>query len=165
MKTAKFALPILILLSLTAGIFAQTTEKPDALLLYRRGRDLEAVGRTQEADQLYNQSIEICKQELKLPDGPVNYNCEELLIKESSYNILLDYFKSLPQIKRVWLHGSRAQGTSNYGSDLDLLFDCELSAWEEVYSSFGKVLIPYFIDGKRKEVEYGNYKGYSLCRC
>ena len=64
MKTAKFALPILILLSLTAGIFAQTTEKPDALLLYRRGRDLEAVGRTQEADQLYNQSIEICKQEL-----------------------------------------------------------------------------------------------------
>lgn len=64
MNTAKFALPILILLSLTAGIFAQTTEKPDALLLYRRGRDLEAVGRTQEADQLYNQSIEICKQEL-----------------------------------------------------------------------------------------------------
>ncbi len=96
---------------------------------------------------------EICKQELKLPDGPVNYNCEELLIKESSYNILLDYFKSLPQIKRVWLHGSRAQGTSNYGSDLDLLFDCELSAWEEVYSSFGKVLVPYFIDGKSIYVE------------
>ncbi len=91
---------------------------------------------------------EICSTEQPLADNPINYSCEELLITDRSYKILLEFFKSYPQIEKVWLHGSRAYGTSGAGSDLDLLFDCDLSAWEEVFLNIEKLLIPYFIDAK-----------------
>lgn len=43
---------------------AFTQDKPDALKLYRNGRDLEAAGRTADAAAVYQQSIEVCKQDL-----------------------------------------------------------------------------------------------------
>ena len=91
---------------------------------------------------------EICNRELILPDNPVNYSCEDLLITEKSYKMLIDYFRSYPQINRVWIHGSRAYGTSHSTSDLDLLFDCDKTTWEKILNEFDNILIPYFIDGK-----------------
>jgi tetratricopeptide (TPR) repeat protein len=45
-------------------------DKPDALKLYRNGRDLEATGRSDDAKAAYNQAIEVCKTELG--DNPKN---------------------------------------------------------------------------------------------
>jgi tetratricopeptide (TPR) repeat protein len=39
-------------------------DKPDALKLYRNGRDLEAAGRIDDANTSYRSSIEVCKQDL-----------------------------------------------------------------------------------------------------
>lgn len=39
-------------------------EKPDALKLYRNGRDLDATGRTGDAKVAYEQAIEVCKLDL-----------------------------------------------------------------------------------------------------
>ncbi len=47
---------------LVFSVCAQT--KPDALKLYRTGRDLDAIGRTDEARSAYQQSAAICRQEL-----------------------------------------------------------------------------------------------------
>jgi tetratricopeptide (TPR) repeat protein len=43
---------------------AAPTPKPDALLLYRQGRDLEVAGREVEAQAKFARSVEICDQEL-----------------------------------------------------------------------------------------------------
>ena len=43
-------------------IFAQ--EKQDALKTYRQGRDMEARGRTVEANELYETAVRICKDEI-----------------------------------------------------------------------------------------------------
>jgi tetratricopeptide (TPR) repeat protein len=52
-----------ICLALTAySLVAQ--DKPDALKLYRNGRDLESAGRVEDAKTAYTQAIEVCKQEL-----------------------------------------------------------------------------------------------------
>lgn len=45
-------------------------EKKDALKLFRNGRDLEAIGRTEDAKIAYSESIEVCKQDLV--DNPRN---------------------------------------------------------------------------------------------
>ncbi len=59
----------LVVIVLAVG-FASAQEKPDALKLYRNGRDLEAAGRTEDAAAAYRQSIEVCKQDLT--DNPKN---------------------------------------------------------------------------------------------
>ncbi len=45
-------------------------DKPDALKLYRNGRDLDAIGRVEDARKVYAQAIEVCKQDLA--DNPKN---------------------------------------------------------------------------------------------
>ncbi len=40
-------------------------EKPDALKLYREGRDLDSAGKTVEARSKYQRSVDVCRQELK----------------------------------------------------------------------------------------------------
>ncbi len=60
MKRSIFFLIVALMSSVT--LVAQ--DKPDALKLFRNGRDLEAVGRAQDAQAAYNQAIEVCKQEL-----------------------------------------------------------------------------------------------------
>ena len=52
----------LLALVTVAALAAQ--DKPDALKLYRNGRDLDAAGRTEDAKAAYNQAIEVCKQDL-----------------------------------------------------------------------------------------------------
>ena len=53
-----------LILALIASLSLAAQDKPDALKLYRNGRDLEAVGRAQDAQAAYNQAIEVCKQDL-----------------------------------------------------------------------------------------------------
>lgn len=47
-----------------ALVFVFAQEKPDALRSYRQGRNLEAVGRTDDARASYEEAIAICKQDL-----------------------------------------------------------------------------------------------------
>ncbi len=44
---------------------AVSQEKPDALKLYREGRDLETAGKTNEARSKYQKSADVCRLELK----------------------------------------------------------------------------------------------------
>jgi predicted nucleotidyltransferase len=41
-------------------------------------------------------------------------------IASRTYELLLNTFKRFPQIKEVWLFGSRAKGNYKTGSDIDL---------------------------------------------
>jgi tetratricopeptide (TPR) repeat protein len=43
---------------------ASSQAKPDALVLYRQGRDLETAGKQDDANAKYSQSVAICEQEL-----------------------------------------------------------------------------------------------------
>jgi tetratricopeptide (TPR) repeat protein len=54
----------LIVLALIAAISLVAQDKPDALNLYRKGRDMEAIGRVDDAKAVYLQAIEVCKQDL-----------------------------------------------------------------------------------------------------
>lgn len=45
-------------------ITVYTQDKPDALRSFRQGRNLEAVGRTEDAKASYEEAIDICKQDL-----------------------------------------------------------------------------------------------------
>jgi tetratricopeptide (TPR) repeat protein len=50
---------------------ASSQSKPDALLLYRQGRDLETANKPQDAAAKYNQSVTICDQELAANPGRI----------------------------------------------------------------------------------------------
>jgi len=57
----RYIVGALVLLSLLAAV---AQEKPDALKSYRHGRDLEAVGRMEDAKVAYGEAINICKEDL-----------------------------------------------------------------------------------------------------
>jgi tetratricopeptide (TPR) repeat protein len=59
---------ILFLVTAASALFAQ--DKPDALKLFRNGRDLESAGRIEDAKATYAQSIDVCK--LDLTENPKN---------------------------------------------------------------------------------------------
>jgi tetratricopeptide (TPR) repeat protein len=52
----------LLAVATLAALAAQ--DKPDALKLYRNGRDLDSAGRTEDAKNAYTQAIDVCKQDL-----------------------------------------------------------------------------------------------------
>ena len=58
----KLSILLIICLSLSCLVFAQ---KPDALQLYRDGRNFDAAGQTAQARAAFQQSVDICKQELQ----------------------------------------------------------------------------------------------------
>lgn len=60
MKRCSIAGLLLILTIITV----YTQDKPDALRSFRQGRNLEAVGRTEDAKASYEEAIAICKQDL-----------------------------------------------------------------------------------------------------
>ena len=60
MKKCGFIVMCLFLASVS--VFAQ--DKPDALKIYRNGRDLEAAGRIEDAKVMYAKSIEVCLEDL-----------------------------------------------------------------------------------------------------
>lgn len=69
MRRSILALSLLIfglvgLVSLSAQAAPASPTKPDALLLYRQGRDLETAGKTADAQAKYAESVTICDQEI-----------------------------------------------------------------------------------------------------
>jgi len=66
MRRSILALSLLVFgLAGFAGLSAQTAQaKPDALLLYRQGRDLETAGKTADAQAKYAESVTVCDQEI-----------------------------------------------------------------------------------------------------
>jgi len=61
---------ITLVLVCIAVLALSAQDKPDALKLFRNGRDLEAAGRVEDAKATYSQAIEVCKAELT--DNPKN---------------------------------------------------------------------------------------------
>ena len=66
MRRSILALSLLVFgLAGFAELSAQTAQaKPDALLLYRQGRDLETAGKTADAQAKYAESVTVCDQEI-----------------------------------------------------------------------------------------------------
>ena len=58
----KLSILLIICLSLSCLVFAQ---KPDALQLYRDGRNFDAAGQTAQARAAFQQSVDVCRQELQ----------------------------------------------------------------------------------------------------
>lgn len=85
-------------------------------------------------------------QNISLPYTKPKYDAKELGIYESSYSLLLNFFKTIPNIKYVWFHGSRAKGNYLPNSDIDLLIDCPLESFEDIKSMINVLRIPYRID-------------------
>jgi tetratricopeptide (TPR) repeat protein len=63
-SAAFIALSLFCLGLALAQTLPDTPTRPDALLIYRQGRDLETAGNQAEATAKYNQSVTICDQEL-----------------------------------------------------------------------------------------------------
>ena len=98
-----------------------------------------------EENELLEQ--ELINSNLVLDDSePLSYNL--LGITEKSYNKLINYFKSMLEIKTVWAHGSRLYKTNSRGSDIDLLIDCPVENWQKVYTGLINLAIPYIVDVK-----------------
>ena len=90
-------------------------------------------------------------------DKPDYKNC--LFLPEYAYNMLINYFKTTPEIDFVWVHGSRATNKTRFNSDIDLLIDCPADSFELIKSQISKLRIPYRTDlsniyGNNKEFLY-----------
>ena len=96
----------------------------------------------------------IDKDPLLLPNKNPIYSPNSLKITEKSYNILLNYFKANKAIRNIWINGSRAQNTSLYGSDIDLIFDCPVQYYEQVKIDLYNLDIPYYIDFKNIYIKH-----------
>lgn len=89
---------LLFVFALPFTISAQN--KADALNLYRNGRDMEAIGRSEDAKLVYEQSIEVCK--LDLLENPKNMDAYTIygwaLVRlgkyQDSVNICIEALKS-----------------------------------------------------------------------
>ena len=84
----------------------------------------------------------------KLPHNQVIYSADFINMTEKSYNTILEYFKANKEIKKVWLQGSRVYGIARHSSDIDLIIDTSLSAFNRIKQEMYEMLIPYRIDAK-----------------
>ena len=84
--------------------------------------------------------------DISLPMNSPVYQSDELGIYESSYSILINFLKNTPEIENVWLHGSRAIGTANSNSDIDMLVDSPNDSFEILKNKIKNIRMPYRID-------------------
>lgn len=78
----------------------------------------------------------------------VEYNADFVKMTEKSYERLLNFFKSNKEIKLVWMQGSRVFGITRGGSDIDLIIDSPLEAYDALKEKMYKIQTPYRIDAK-----------------
>lgn len=83
---------------------------------------------------------------LLLNDDPIVYNSSLYNIDDSSYNIIINYLKNTPEIKKVWITGSRVHAHSHNGSDIDLMFDYDIKHINQIKNDIKSLKIPYIID-------------------
>ncbi|MBP2078312.1 nucleotidyltransferase family protein [Oceanobacillus polygoni] len=79
-------------------------------------------------------------------------------IEKKVYKGLIDYFSEQPKIAQVTLFGSRAKGTSNYNSDIDLCITYHGNAKASVMEDIEELIGIYscdivFGDQLNKELE------------
>jgi tetratricopeptide (TPR) repeat protein len=119
-----FAIVLLISAALMA-VGAQ--DRPDALKLYRNGRDLDATGRIADAKTAYEQAIEVCKQDLI--DNPNNMDAYTIygwsLVRLGKYkestDICLDGLKVSQDARVMETLGEGYFYTGNYKDSLKYL--------------------------------------------
>jgi predicted nucleotidyltransferase len=73
---------------------------------------------------------------------------EEIGISEKSYYRIINYFKSNPLIKNVWIYGSRVYGTAEKGSEIDMVVDAPADKIIEIKRELSELVIPHYIDSK-----------------
>ncbi len=99
-------------------------EKPDALKLFRNGRDLEYNGRTADAREAYRQAVEVCKQDLGV--NPKNMDAYTVygwaLIRLEKYqetvDICLEALKITPDVRIIETLGEGYFYLRNYRESL-----------------------------------------------
>jgi predicted nucleotidyltransferase len=70
-------------------------------------------------------------------------------IYEKSYKQLINLFPKFPEIKKVIIYGSRAMGTSNEGSDIDISLHGEKLDYKlvnKLHTEIENLNTPYFYD-------------------
>lgn len=67
-------------------------------------------------------------------------------LPERTVNELLDYFKSVPQIEKVVIYGSRAKGTYKSGSDIDFAIWSENDISSKIAFELDELPTPYKFD-------------------
>lgn len=94
---------------------------------------------------------------IELDTSIPEYKPEEIGIPESSYRLIIDYFKSNQDIKSVWLYGSRAEKICCNGSDIDLIIDSPLESFDNVIKGLLAIPMPYITDPKNLYAEYDKF--------
>ena len=84
----------------------------------------------------------------ELSYNEVIYNADFVKMTEKSYRLLLDFFRSNKEIRKVWMQGSRVFGTTRGGSDIDLIIDSPLETYDVLKEKMYKIQTPYRIDAK-----------------
>jgi len=67
-------------------------------------------------------------------------------LPENTVNELLDYFKSVPQIEKVVIFGSRAKGTYKNGSDIDFAIWSGENISSRISGELDELPTPYKFD-------------------
>ena len=71
-------------------------------------------------------------------------------IRDKSYSLILESFKSFSKIEKAYMFGSRAMGNYKPGSDIDIAIlgdDVDFETTSGLYRKLNEELpIPYFID-------------------
>ena len=99
-------------------------------------------------DKSVNLIIKSYKEDFELDNSKPIYEAKEIGITERSYEIIMRTFRANPSIKNVWMHGSRAYGTSTYASDIDLIIDCLEEDYKGIINQLNDLSVPYFFDCK-----------------
>jgi predicted nucleotidyltransferase len=71
-------------------------------------------------------------------------------IYDKSYSLILESFKTFPEIEKAYIFGSRAMGNYKKGSDIDIAIigvKIDFETTSRLHAKFNEELpIPYFID-------------------
>lgn len=86
MRLSRFITGLFVALIAAAAAFPQDT-RADALILFRRGRELQLSGKAEEAQSAYREAIVICNRELEENTG----NMESYVVKTWCLFRILDY--------------------------------------------------------------------------
>lgn len=79
-------------------------------------------------------------------------------INEKVYKSLIKYFENNSKIRKVILFGSRAKGTANINSDIDLCIDCLQKGRGTIVEEINDLIGIYscdivFLDSLNEEIE------------
>lgn len=76
------------------------------------------------------------------------FSANELKIPNTDWSSVLSVFNAFVAIEKVWLYGSRAKGTAQAYSDIDLAMggDINLAVLNDIEHALDDLLLPYKFD-------------------